>query len=562
MTKAFSYLRISSDMQKSGDGIRRQLEASKKYAEEHGYELVETIEDIGVSAFTGANVADGELGRFLEAIDRGAVLPGSVLLVESLDRLSRDNVLTAFNQFTGILSKGISIVTLIDGQVYTKDSVSQNIGQLFMSLGVMVRANEESATKSKRIKASWEKRRQQADEVKVTSLCPAWLTLSDDRKTFIIDQKKVKVIKDIFDMSIQGMGVYSIVRDLNDKNIPTFRGGPAWYSGYVQKLLTNRAVLGEYQPTEFVEGERAPIGDPIPNYYPAVISEEIFHLANSKMKARKVGAGRKGDSHSNLFSGLVTCGTCGGNVIMKGCMSNGERFRFLRCKNAYAGAGCTCPSWTYDDFEDLFVDFVKRVSFADLAQAAGNISDIKLLRQKRDKLRKDIDKTTQEYTTILNLLATPDNSPRMERAYRERAAIAEAELDAYEEQFARVNAELAEAEARDPGKDQERLLELGKVKAKDKLKSARFGMSSIIKRNISKLIIHNGQQWSADQALPDDLADYLSRRKITSDEQLVKHFSTVFGKRQWVKAHRYMIIQFKSGAERKVHAATGTIDLT
>lgn len=46
--KAYSYLRISNDQQKVGDGIRRQMEASKIYADQHGYDLVETMSDIGI----------------------------------------------------------------------------------------------------------------------------------------------------------------------------------------------------------------------------------------------------------------------------------------------------------------------------------------------------------------------------------------------------------------------------------------------------------------------------------------------------------------------------------
>lgn len=48
--KAYSYLRISNDQQKVGDGIRRQMEASKIYADQHGYDLVETMSDIGILA--------------------------------------------------------------------------------------------------------------------------------------------------------------------------------------------------------------------------------------------------------------------------------------------------------------------------------------------------------------------------------------------------------------------------------------------------------------------------------------------------------------------------------
>ena len=45
MPRAFSYLRLSTDVQLKGDGLRRQLEASKKYAAEHGLDLVEAEPD-------------------------------------------------------------------------------------------------------------------------------------------------------------------------------------------------------------------------------------------------------------------------------------------------------------------------------------------------------------------------------------------------------------------------------------------------------------------------------------------------------------------------------------
>ncbi|MCZ4090631.1 hypothetical protein [Sinorhizobium psoraleae] len=46
---------MSSDIQLRGDSLRRQTEASKKYAAENDLELIEDfkLEDIGVSAFKG-----------------------------------------------------------------------------------------------------------------------------------------------------------------------------------------------------------------------------------------------------------------------------------------------------------------------------------------------------------------------------------------------------------------------------------------------------------------------------------------------------------------------------
>ncbi len=43
-----------------------------------------TFEDLGKSAYRGANVMDGALGQFIEAVDSGQVKKGSYLLVENL----------------------------------------------------------------------------------------------------------------------------------------------------------------------------------------------------------------------------------------------------------------------------------------------------------------------------------------------------------------------------------------------------------------------------------------------------------------------------------------------
>ena len=94
--KAFSYVRLSTDLQLRGSGLQRQLEASKAYADANGLVLQEDdqLRDIGISAYKGANIAEGSaLGQFLAAMRDGRIEPGSVLIIESLDRLSRGRLM-------------------------------------------------------------------------------------------------------------------------------------------------------------------------------------------------------------------------------------------------------------------------------------------------------------------------------------------------------------------------------------------------------------------------------------------------------------------------------------
>lgn len=120
------------------------------------------------------------MAGFFEAIQTGKVAAGSTLLVESLDRLSRDQITSALTQFLNIINAGITVVTLMDKMTYNRETINQNPGSLMMSIVIMMRAHEESATKSQRIGSAWSKKRKEAREngTPFSKNCPAWLRLT------------------------------------------------------------------------------------------------------------------------------------------------------------------------------------------------------------------------------------------------------------------------------------------------------------------------------------------------------------------------------------------------
>src|SRR4051794_37792533 len=179
--KAFSYIRMSTEGQLKRDSLRRQVERSKQYAAEHGLDLDETttFNDIGVSAFRGKNLKQGALSRFKEAVLTKKIAPGSYLLVESLDRFSRDEVAHAQSEFLQLIKSGINVVTLIDGRVFKPDHLDMT--DLILSLVTLARANDESKHKSDRLSQSWANKRAHANQRKMTAMCPAWLRLLDDK---------------------------------------------------------------------------------------------------------------------------------------------------------------------------------------------------------------------------------------------------------------------------------------------------------------------------------------------------------------------------------------------
>ena len=114
--KCYSYIRFSTSEQLKGSSLKRQLGLAREYAHTNKLELDEslTLHDLGISAYKGKHRTEGALGEFLSLVNSKKIPKGSILIVESLDRLSREQVLDALNLFLNIIREGIKIVTLMD----------------------------------------------------------------------------------------------------------------------------------------------------------------------------------------------------------------------------------------------------------------------------------------------------------------------------------------------------------------------------------------------------------------------------------------------------------------
>ncbi len=374
--KVYSYIRFSNPEQEKGDSPRRQIQLSEEYAKKHGLVLDDSLKltDRGLSAYKGVHRTKGALGEFLNLVEQGEIAEGSILIVENLDRLSREQVLDALNQFTGIINAGIKLVTLQDGMEYDKESINQNWTQLIISIVYMARAHEESEAKSKRLSAAWESKREKINNgknEKITALCPAWMELSEDRSEFILIPERCKAVELIFRKKLAGKGADRIAKELNTnpdiwkppKSNKNKTGG--WRGSYINKILRNRAVIGEFQP----RSKGQPVGDPIPDYFPPAIDEDLFYQVQAHLQAnaRKNGngGGRTGKV-SNLFTHIVKCGLCGApmHYIDKGKPPKGRKY--LVCDASRRLKTCSAKPVRYDEFEKLFFDNFEELNISQL----------------------------------------------------------------------------------------------------------------------------------------------------------------------------------------------------
>lgn len=345
MGRVYSYMRFSDPRQASGSSSERQAAYAARWAAEHGLALDDTLSlrDEGLSAYHQRHVKSGALGAFLAAVESGQVKPGSVLVVEGLDRLSRAEPIQAQAQLAQIVNAGITVVTASDGKEYSREHLKANPMDLVYSLLVMIRAHEESDTKSKRVKAAIRKQCENWLAGTYRGIIrngkdPAWVRQTETGWEFV--PERLEAVHVALDMYRQGYGATRIIDELHARNLNfTSRGAQALQ---IYRLVNQRALLGEKELT--IDGQAYHL----PGYYPAVLTQaewDDLQVLASDRHRRKV----KGELPGVVTGlGITVCGYCGRGVVGQNTNRHGrlpdgrmqDGYRRLRCVGNFHGSAC------------------------------------------------------------------------------------------------------------------------------------------------------------------------------------------------------------------------------
>ncbi|MBP3953767.1 recombinase family protein [Gemmata sp. G18] len=302
---AYSYIRFSTPDQEAGDSIRRQEALRDEWCARNGVRLMETLRDYGISAFKGKHRADDKvaLGRFLSLVKAGTVRPGSYLVVEQFDRLSREQIRPALTLLLNLIEAGVRVVQLMPVEkVYGEDVEPM---ALMMAIMELSRGHSESMAKSGRCGQAWANKRKEAAQKPLTRNVPAWCKLVGEK--IVLDEAKAEVVRRIYNMALAGRGMPTIAKTLNLEGVAPLSGrSKRWAPSSLDHILSSRTSIGEYQPHTWHGRERRePDGPPVTGYYPAVVTEQTFDAVRVAMSRRnKKGSGR-GDKTLSIFSGLL-----------------------------------------------------------------------------------------------------------------------------------------------------------------------------------------------------------------------------------------------------------------
>jgi len=589
---AYSYIRFSSPEQAQGTSLHRQIDRARSYAAKHGLRLDDslTFKDLGVSAYDQSNLGSGSaLGQFLEQVKAGRVPRGSYLLIESLDRLSRATITVAFQLLLSLLNEGIVVVTLMDGGRYEQTNTSADFTQLLVSLSILQRANEESQTKADRVSQAWRKKRVGASVAKLTKLCPGWLELSPDRREFVPIAERVAVVQEIIKLTLQGIGRAKIAQELNQRGVKSIahprqsrrlQGSKAnleqaWHPSYIGKLLSNRALVGEFQPHRVdtqdgpTKGKRVPDGQPVANYFPALVTEEEFaRLQDVIRESTSVGRGRKGAAFSNLFTGLLRCGHCEGSMVYvnKGNDTRGNRDnrrnRLLVCSRANRGLGCHKVPWVYHEFEDAFFAYASKTSFADFVTAATERDqEARMLRDKLAAFRQKLGRNQEQRERLVKAIGDDDSADLDD--LRNRVRDLRREANETEALLASLEAELQRL-ARESEDGQAALDALTKVRSEvqqrtgDDAYAFRASVNRHLHRTVHRIVLFPGGVIFPTAIQEKTRAMLL---KAGHDEPAASAAAARFARTSPDPSARFFVVQNRSGQLQVLNPASAVPDV-
>jgi DNA invertase Pin-like site-specific DNA recombinase len=353
---AHAYSRHSTKKQGKTSSNPRQVERAQRWADEKGYEL-HHVYDNGRSGYTGENRTVGQLGELEAAMRLGELGPNPIVLVEALDRLTREHIDTAIPFFFGLINLGATIIVLNTEKSYKKPMSLPDAVQVLFDLDS---AHHYSAIISERVRKAVERRRKAGAIIHTGSSAPKWLRLKPQRNQWEIIPERVALIGWMFDEAIAGRGPEAIARVLNARSEPTWTNAKFWRGTTIHNILRGRMVLGEYT-------SKKPGIEPAPNYFPAVIDLKRWQMVNDCTLRKAQGRGAGEIKELNLFRGLAVSGLDGTRMILR---KSGIKSRktgtytwheYLVSNKTCAGAAEKKHRLLYADVEEALILFFRRI---------------------------------------------------------------------------------------------------------------------------------------------------------------------------------------------------------
>lgn len=332
-----AYCRVSTDTEEQQGSYNSQVNYyTEKIKSTPGWRFVKVYGDEGIS---GTN-ADNRPGfqEMMQDCENGKL---DLIITKSISRFSR-NVTVTLEVARKLRDKDIGIFFEKEN-LNTLHYTSESLLAIFSSL-----AQAESESMSENIKMGREFKYKNGECCYNMGKVFGFNQDSDGIVT--INEEQAVVVKHMYEGYLNGMSIGGIIKDLQERKIPSPTGKEKWSPGTVERILSSEKYKGDFLTRKtftvdpISKKKKKNTGQVsqylITNHHPAIIEPEMFDMVQSEMARR--GCIKKNDKkkHYGKYSGkfpfnnLIICGDCGAKYRRTMWVEkNGDKRHVWRCVN-------------------------------------------------------------------------------------------------------------------------------------------------------------------------------------------------------------------------------------
>lgn len=390
------YERLSRDDEQVGESnsIQNQKMYLEEYARQHGMRNIRHFSDDG---YSGTNFNRPGFNALLEEIEAGHV---AVLIVKDLSRFGRNYLQVGYYTEVVFPKKGIRFIAINN----SVDSATPSDNDLTPFLNIM---NEWYAKDtSNKIKAVFKARMKNG--MRCSGSIPyGYKRTKEDKQQLLVDEPAAEVVRKIFRLACQGIGVTAIAEMLSAEKILIPSAHAAKYFpencrhsevadpyrwsattvGYIldRQEYLGHTVLGKSICENFkTKQRRAATADELmifPDTHEAIIEQDTWDIAH-KLRLQKRPKAANG-TYTHRLSGLIYCADCGARMhfCSPDRVKSGKRFdsdSAFQCGNYRNTAGqCVSHFVKTSVLEAVILQAIQAVSKYALENEAEFVAQLK-----------------------------------------------------------------------------------------------------------------------------------------------------------------------------------------
>ena len=327
MVKAVIYARYSSHNQRE-ESIEGQLRKCHAFAEQNGFVVIEEYCDRAISGKTDNRA---EFQRMIKDSEKGHF---QAIIMYTLDRFARNRYDSAMYK-AKLRKNGVRLF-------YTEQSITDEPEGIILESVLEGMAEYYSENLSRGVRRGMH---ENALKCMITGgYMPLGYRKTADKK-YEIDPATAPIVREIFDLYVNGKSQRQIVDILNEKGYRTVKGMP-FRLGSISGILVNRKYIGIYS---FDDVE-------IKGGIPAIVDEDVFNKAQEMLKKNKRESGRMKAPMQYLLTGKVFCGHCGSPMAGEsGTGQKGTIYNYYKCQDRKKRHNCTKANEKKDWLEKVVV---------------------------------------------------------------------------------------------------------------------------------------------------------------------------------------------------------------